>query len=86
MKKPENLSTEVWQQIEASIYSSNKIAAIKAYREATNSGLKESKDIIEQIAVEMKKEHPEKFVAQKSGCGATLLLFSLLPILYYLYH
>ena len=49
MKKPENLSPEVWQQIEASIYSSNKIVAIKAYREATNSGLKESKDILSKL-------------------------------------
>ena len=86
MKRPENISPEVWQQIEANIYNSQKIVAIKLYREATNSGLKESKDAIDGFSQIMKTENPTKFSPKKAGCGPTLFLFSILPCIYYFWH
>lgn len=86
MKRPEKIPADIWQQIESQIYQNQKIEAIKTYRNATGEGLKESKEAIEQFAVELKKENPLNFSTQKSGCGTTLFLLSLLPFLYYLWH
>ena len=86
MKRPDNITPENWKEIESLIYSNQKIAAIKAYRKATNSGLKESKDFVDALEVEMRKENPQNFSAKKAGCGTAILLFSLLPYLYYLWH
>jgi hypothetical protein len=86
MKRPENIPADKWQQIESQIYNNQKIEAIKTYRSATGLGLKESKDAIDQLSVEMKKENPLKFAPQKPGCGTTLFFLSLIPCIYYLWH
>ena len=86
MKRPENIPSALWQQIESQIYRNQKIEAIKTYRSATGEGLKESKDAIDQFTVEMKKENPLKFAPEKPGCGATLFFLSLIPCLYYLWY
>lgn len=85
MERPNNISVEVWQQIEAHVFNNQKIEAIKIYREATGEGLKESKDAIEQIVLSLKKDNPHKFIPQKSGCGTTLFFLSLIPLIYYLW-
>jgi hypothetical protein len=85
MERPEIISAEVWQQIKAQVCNNQKIEAIKTYRDATGEGLKESKDIIDNLASELKKENPHQFIPQKSGCGTTLLFLSLIPFIYYLW-
>lgn len=84
MKKPENIQAETWKEIERAISNNSKIEAIKLYREATGQGLKESKDFIDDAFEQIKKDDPYKIGPKKSGCGATILLFSLLPVLFYL--
>ena len=55
-----------------------KIEAIKLYREATGTGLKEAKDFVDALAVKLVEEDPEKYaaLAQRggSGCGALVLV------------
>ena len=84
MKKPENIQAEAWKEIEKAISNNSKIEAIKLYREATGQGLKESKDFIDGAFEQIKKDNPYFIPPKKSGCGTTLLLFSLLPLLFYL--
>jgi len=84
MRKPENIKAEAWKEIEKCIANGQKIEAIKLYREATSQGLKESKDFIDGAFEQFKKENPHLIFPKKSGCGTTILLFSLLPLLTYL--
>lgn len=84
MRKPENIKSETWKEIERLISSERKIEAIKLYREATGQGLKESKDFIDDAFEQINKENPYKIGPKKSGCGTTILLFSILPVLAYL--
>jgi ribosomal protein L7/L12 len=59
------------------IFSGQKIAAIKLYRELTNVGLKEAKDEVETIESTLRRESPEKFkTTQKAGgcLGAAVFL------------
>ncbi|WP_417378471.1 ribosomal protein L7/L12 [Gimesia sp.] len=60
--------SEVAQHILESLRQGNKIQAIKAYRESTGEGLKESKEAIDALI--------EKYdIQMKSGC-ASMLLFA----------
>ncbi len=69
---------EQWSQIESHLYAGQKIAAIKVFREATGSGLKEAKDALDQHEHALRESHPERFTAPaKSGCGASVILFAL---------
>lgn len=51
-----------------------KIAAIKAWREATGLGLAESKAAVEAEHARLAKDQPEKYQAAKGGCLGLLLL------------
>lgn len=60
--------------IQAAIFAGNKIQAIKLYRAAIGAGLKESKEFIEALEVELRQTTPEKFTAPTAkGCGAAVL-------------
>lgn len=84
MRKPENIKADTWKEIEKLISNDRKIEAIKLYREETGQGLKESKEFIDDAFEQIKKDNPYKIGPKKSGCGTTILLFSILPILTYL--
>ncbi len=71
------LSEEQLDEISKDIIQGRKIDAIKAYREVTGLGLKESKDAIEAITRDLAKEHPEILENQPKGC-AGVLVFGLL--------
>lgn len=69
-------SSEVRKQILEAIASGRKIEAIKIHRSATQLGLKESKDFIDALEIELRKEHPEMFKSSaNSGCGTATVLF-----------
>ena len=71
----ESLSAEKKEAILNTIYSRQKIAAIKLVREATGSGLAEAKEFVEKYTAELEAQHPEKFtVAQGKGCSAVFAL------------
>lgn len=64
------------QEMTNAIFAGQKIEAIKIYKEATGTGLKESKEFVEDLERQLREECPEKFssVAAKTGCGAVVLI------------
>ena len=79
----EDIEKTVEDEITSLIYEGKKIPAIKAYRNATFKGLKESKDYVEQLSMELYEKYPERFTVKPSksaGCGTAiffLCIFSL---------
>lgn len=72
---PHNLSDEQWQQIEADLFAGRKIQAIKLFRESTNSGLKEAKDVLDEHERVLREQFPEKFTASKQvGCYVSAMI------------
>ena len=71
------------EQIKQALFAGQKIAAIKIYREHTNSGLAEAKTAIEKLEAELRASSPEKFTAAppvKVGCVGALLVVVLLVL------
>ena len=68
------LTDEQLDEIADAIISGNKIHAIKQYREATGTGLKEAKEAIEGITESLAKDHPELLSRKAGGC-ASLIVF-----------
>ena len=63
--------------ISNAIYAGNKIEAIKLYRMATGKDMKDSKDAVEKLAVELEARNPAMFAKQRrqSGSLATLVFW-----------
>ena len=74
------LTNAAREEVEAAVFAGRKIEAIKAYREATGEGLKESKEAVEAMETELRAAHPGRFnpTASKGGCMPVLLLVLLL--------
>lgn len=70
------LTEEQGHAIEDAVFAGNKINAIKLYREATGEGLKESKDFVDALELDLRRESPERFTkaAGRTGCTGVLLL------------
>lgn len=70
------LDSNLISQVQQALFQGQKIEAIKLYREATNQGLKESKDAVEKMEAELRQRSPERFSAKASGkgCAGVLLL------------
>jgi ribosomal protein L7/L12 len=49
------------------IFRGMKLQAIKTYRDCTGLGLKECKDFVDSLVVELKATSPEKFIPQTLG-------------------
>ncbi len=67
------------EQIKRALFAGEKIAAIKIYREQTNSGLADAKVAIEKLEAELRASSPEKFTAApaKAGCVGVVLVLAL---------
>ena len=63
------LTTEQMQQIDRAIAAGRIIEAIKLHRQFSGAGLKDSKDFIEGLAVELHEKDPEKYPALRTGNG-----------------
>ena len=74
------LTEQQQQAINADIFGGRKIEAIKLYREATGAGLKEAKDVVEEIEKDLRQREPNKFAkpAGKSGCMSVVAVVALL--------
>ena len=74
------LTEQQRQAINAAILGSRKIEAIKLYRKATDTGLKEAKDAVEEIEKDLRQREPNKFAkpAGKSGCMSVVAVVALL--------
>ena len=68
------MSDELLSEIVELLRSGAKIPAIKAYRDAVPSSLKEAKDAVEQI------ERDHNIPKARSGCGAAVLLCCLTSV------
>lgn len=73
MKKT-NLTDQQLNEITEALLAGRKIEAIKVYREATGTGLKEAKEAIEQITDSLVEEHPELKQAKGSGCASVIVM------------
>jgi len=64
------------QQVYDALFSGNKIIAIKLHREFTGEGLKESKDFIEALERDLRRESPGRFshLGNRRGCIGVLVL------------
>jgi hypothetical protein len=66
--------------VDQAIYRGEKIEAIKLYRAAANTGLKEAKEAVEERESFLRSQDPSRFSVAKTGCLG-LLLLSALPFL-----
>ena len=68
-----SLSDEDVNEIQAAIFAGRKIPAIKVVRTATGMGLKQAKDLVESLELELRQTQPVKFTAPAAkGCGTTV--------------
>jgi hypothetical protein len=67
---PPDLSDVDHRSIETDLLAGRKISAIKTYREATGSGLKEAKDAVEVLEADLRATSPGRFHSPpaKAGC------------------
>ena len=66
------------------LFAGRKIDAIRHYREHVKpgTGLKESKEAVDQLEAGLRAQHPEKFSAKaKSGCAAVLAVLAVIIVL-----
>jgi hypothetical protein len=78
------LNEQQRQEIEKEIFAGRKISAIKLHREATGSGLAESKNAVEDMEVDLRRQFPERFVGggqAKSGCFGVLVCLTAIAVL-----
>ena len=73
-------------EIEAAIFQSRKIDAIKLYRAATGAGLSEAKDCVEKMEAELRSKFPDRFSATTTskGCRPAVLMFAAACLLFVL--
>jgi hypothetical protein len=72
----DELTPERLTAISNAIYAGNKIEAIKFYRTATGKDLKDSKDAVEKLAVELEAKNPAMFARQRrQGRSLATLVF-----------
>ena len=77
------LTSEQLTAVSNAIYAGHKIEAIKFYRTATGKDLKDSKDAVEKLAMELEAKNPAMFVKQRSQSGslATPVFWSVIAAL-----
>jgi hypothetical protein len=64
-----DLTLEQMGQIETALASGWKLDAIRIYGEVTGKGLRESKDFIEALILQLIKRDPQRFAKLKLGHG-----------------
>ncbi len=67
-----DLPADKLNEINQCLLSGNKIAAIKIYRSACHTELKDSKEAVDRLERELRMAYPEKF-SEKSGCVSVLI-------------
>lgn len=69
-------------ELERALAAGRKIEAIKIYRDATGVGLKEAKEFVDALVVELREKDPEKYakLSQGAGCASMILFLLVLPV------
>lgn len=65
------ISPELANEIAACVYGGQKIAGIKLLREQTGKSLKDAKEFIEALEIELQAQHPEKFRGKATETAAS---------------
>lgn len=72
------------QGLAQALYAGRKIHAIKQLRRWSGLELKEAKEFVERLEVELRVAHPERFTASSSnnaiGCFVVLVLLALAAV------
>ena len=63
--------------VDQAIYRGQKIEAIKLYRTAVGTDLKDSKEAVEKREIFLRSQDPSRFSVAKTGCLGLLLLWVL---------
>ena len=71
-----DVTPEQIQQIANAIAGKKKIEAIKLYRDFTGSDLKNSKEFIETLAVQLHEKDPERYPLLPAGKGCLALIIA----------
>jgi hypothetical protein len=76
------LPDEALSSIREALYEGQKIQAVKLHREATGSSLREAKNAIEALELELRATTPERFLAKPSspGCLGAIALTATMTI------
>ena len=64
------LTPEQLTAVSNAVYAGNKIEAIKLYRTATGNDLKDSKDAVEKLTLELEAKNPAMFAKQRRQGGS----------------
>ncbi|MCG8584406.1 MAG: ribosomal protein L7/L12 [Pirellulales bacterium] len=74
-----DLPDQIVDEIREAIFAGKKIEAIKLYREAADTGLKEAKEFIEKLTTRLYEESPDNFTKPPggSGCAGVLVVVTL---------
>jgi ribosomal protein L7/L12 len=72
-----NISPGQSQQIANAIADGKKIEAIKLYRRSTNCDLKDAKDFIEKLAIQLHGKDPARYALPQAGKGCLGLVLIL---------
>ena len=72
------LNEEELEAIDRALEGGQKIEAIKIFREATGKSLKEAKDAVEDLIVDLKEKEPEKYskLSSNQGCSSAIVLLA----------
>ena len=84
----DNIEKSVEGEIESLIYQGKKIQAIKVFRNATFQGLKESKDYVDKLTLELYEKNPGRFAqdpTRATGCGTAALMLGLVGLAFWLF-
>jgi len=84
----EDIEQTVLDEITSLIYEGKKIQAIKAYRNATFKGLKESKDFVDRLSMELYEKNPARFRVEPSksaGCGTAIFFLGLIGLAFWFF-
>jgi hypothetical protein len=64
------LTPEHLTAVSNAVYAGNKIEAIKLYRTATGKDLRDSKEAVEKLAMELEARNPAMFAKQRRQRGS----------------
>jgi hypothetical protein len=73
----QDIEKSVEDEIVSLIYEGKKIQAIKVHRKATFQGLKESKDYVDKLTLDLYEKNPGRFAkdpTRASGCGTAVFI------------
>ena len=79
----EDIEKNLENEITTLIYEGKRIQAIKIYRDSTSKGLKESKEYVDRLSMELYERYPDRFAVKPSastGCMTAIVFPGLIGL------